>query len=117
MTEPERWPFQDDADDFDRSEHHLSEANGLRPLPKREPKSSLAVRFDSADLERLRRRAEADGVGITQLVRGWILERLDEPADSSSVSELMAGLETAIKAARAIKRSQPSPSSSTQRAG
>lgn len=35
-----------------------------------EPKWSLAVRCNAVDLERHRQRAEADGVGITQLVRG-----------------------------------------------
>jgi L-rhamnose isomerase len=115
MTEEtERWAYQGVAEEFDGSEHLLSEATKVRRLPKREPKSSLAVRFDTADLERLRERAEADGVGITQLVRGWVLERLDEPADSA-VSDLMAALEASLKAARAIKRSRPA--TSTKRAG
>lgn len=42
------------------------------------PMSALAVRFDPADLDRLRARAEANGVGVTQLVRAWVLERLDD---------------------------------------
>lgn len=41
-------------------------------------KSTLAVRLDGADIDRLRQRAGAEGVGLTQLARQWILERLDE---------------------------------------
>lgn len=43
-----------------------------------EPMSALAVRLSGTDIERLRARAEAQGVGVTQLVRTWILARLDE---------------------------------------
>jgi hypothetical protein len=64
----------------------------------------LSVRFDAADLERLRERAAASGVGITQLVRTWVLERLDEPEPSAAVSDLMESLERSLRAARTIKR-------------
>ena len=68
------------------------------------PKSALSVRIDGADIERLRRRAEAEGVGLTQLVRQWILERLDEPPAENAVVDLMEALEASLKAARRIKR-------------
>jgi hypothetical protein len=79
----------------------------LRPADVRvgrEPKSALSVRFDAADIERLRRRADAEGVGITQLVRAWVLERLDEPEPSAAVGDLMDALERGLQAARTIKR-------------
>lgn len=49
--------------------------------------------------------AEAEGLGVTQLVRRWVMERLDEPSPGSAVEELMEGLEKSLKAARALKRS------------
>ena len=69
------------------------------------PKSSLAVRFDPADLEQLRVRAEVEGLGVTQLVRRWVMERLNEPSPVGAVEDLMEGLEKSLKAARALKRS------------
>jgi hypothetical protein len=39
--------------------------------------SAFALRFDPAAVERLRERAAAEGVGVTQLVRAWVLERLE----------------------------------------
>ncbi len=39
--------------------------------------SAFAVRFDPADVDRLRERANAEGVGVTQLVRAWVLDRLE----------------------------------------
>jgi len=43
-------------------------------------------------------------VGITQLVRAWVLERLDEPEPSAAVGDLMEALERSLRAARTIKR-------------
>lgn len=68
------------------------------------PKSALSVRLDGADIERLRARAETEGVGLTQLVRRWVLERLDEPPAPNAIVELMESLEASLRAARAIKR-------------
>ncbi len=49
----EKWAYEKDAAAFDKADHDLSK---LRRVEVRhgEPKSSLAVRFDAADLERLR---------------------------------------------------------------
>lgn|SRR6185312_2774499 len=70
------------------------------------PKSSLAVRFDARDLDRLRVRAEKDGVGVTQLVRQWVLDRLDEPEDSGEMDSLLEALDQSMKVARALKRTR-----------
>lgn len=57
------------------------------------PMSTLAVRLEGADIERLRERATEEGIGVTQLVRRWITDRLDdddkrEPVETISVAEL-----------------------------
>ena len=67
-------------------------------------KQKLLLIDDAADIERLRQRAAAAGVGITQLVRTWVLERLDEPEPSDAVGDLMEALERSLRAARTIKR-------------
>jgi hypothetical protein len=93
-----------DIDAFDEDDFDLA---ALRPADVRlgrEPKSALSVRFDATDIERLRERAATAGVGITQLVRGWVLERLDEPEPSAAVGDLMEALERSLRAARTIKR-------------
>jgi hypothetical protein len=43
--------------------------------------SSLAIRFERSDLSTLRKRAQSEGVGVTQLVRAWVLERLAEEGE------------------------------------
>ena len=98
------WAYQDDATAFDGTDHDLSKLRRVA-VRRGDPKSSLAVRFDAADLERLRQRAGTEGVGITQLVRRWVVERLDEPETTSAVEDLMDALEKSVRAARTIKRS------------
>ena len=88
-----------DDGDFDVSSLRQVEVHRGRP------KSSLAVRFDASDLERLRQRADAEGVGVTQLVRQWVIERLDEPDTSGAVADLLDALDKSVRAARAIRRS------------
>lgn len=44
--------------------------------PSRPLSSTFAVRFDPQTVEQLRALAEAKGVGVTQLVRTWVLQRL-----------------------------------------
>lgn len=107
----ERWGHEDEARSFDETEHPLSEMRRVevsRAKPG-EAKHSLAVRFDPEDIDRLRERAESEGVGVTQLVRTWVLDRLDEPAATGDVVDLMAALEASLRAAeghaRALKRS------------
>lgn len=93
-----------DIEDFDDDDFDLGTLRPADVRVGREPKSALSVRFDAADIERLRERAAADGVGITQLVRAWVLERLDEPEPSAAVGDLMQALERSMQAARTIKR-------------
>ena len=44
--------------------------------------AALAALLDASDIERLKARAEREGVGSTQLARQWILERLAEPSEN-----------------------------------
>ncbi len=50
----------------------------------REPKVTFAVRLERADVDRLKRAAQDVGIGPTQLVRQWILERLEGGATTSA---------------------------------
>lgn len=98
---PDDSTYENDAKVFDETDHDHSKYRRAE-IRRGEPKSSLAVRFEAADLDRLRRRAGAEGVGITQLVRRWVQERLDEPEPGAAVDDLMEGLEQSLRAARAI---------------
>ena len=51
------------------------------------PKSAIAIRLRGADVERLKARADTEGIGFTQLARQWILERLDEPSTVPAEAE------------------------------
>jgi hypothetical protein len=44
-----------------------------------ERKALMAVRFDPADIDRLRAAAEAQRTSVSELVRRWVVERLDAP--------------------------------------
>lgn len=106
-------PFEDpDVAAFENADYDigtLTPAN-VKIVRDSGPKSALSVRLDSQDIERLRQRAEAEGIGLTQLVRQWILERLDEPPAPAAVDELVEALEESLRAARAFRRSTHSAS-------
>lgn len=67
--------------------HDVSELRRLDVL-RSERESSWAVRFDAADRARLRERAAAEGAGVTQPVRRWVKDRLDEQAPDSALDDL-----------------------------
>ena len=93
-----------DIDAFDEGEFDLPTLRRADVRVGREPKTALSVRFDATDIERLRERAAATGMGVTQLVRAWVLERLEEPEPSAAVGDLMESLERSLRAARSIQR-------------
>ena len=93
----------DDSTAFDEGDFDVASLRRVE-VQRGQPKSSLAVRFDAADLERLRRRADAEGVGVTQLARRWVLDRLDEPDDAGTVDDLIDALDKSVRAARALKK-------------
>lgn len=70
--------YEKEATAADEQEYLISEGTPVDVQVGPRRMSSLAVRFGQADVDRLRARAEAEGVGVTQLVRAWVLERLAE---------------------------------------
>jgi hypothetical protein len=59
--------------------------------------SSLAIRFSAEVLDELRARSAAEGVGVTQLVRGWVLERLQEKQISQLPPDVADALQVIIR--------------------
>ncbi|HXX91757.1 MAG TPA: hypothetical protein VEI83_16180 [Acidimicrobiales bacterium] len=57
------------------------------------PMSALAVRFTPAVLAELRAVAEDKGVGVTQLVRTWVTERLDAERSPKNLSDFLDSAE------------------------
>jgi integrase len=105
MTKRTRSADNQERDAFDEGALDVSTLRRVE-VSRGQPMSSLAVRFDAADLERLRQRANAEGVGVTQLVRRWVRDRLDEPQQGDEVDDLMDALDRSLRAAQALKRSQ-----------
>ncbi len=79
--------YEQEAHEWDKAEHLAAE---MEPAPvalggRSELSSSLAVRFSGEDIETLRQVAETKDMGVTQLVRTWVLERLTAESDPSAV--------------------------------
>lgn len=55
--------------------------------PERVLSTTFAVRFDPATVQLLRRIAKAQGLGPTQLVRAWVLERLRIEQSAGALAE------------------------------
>lgn len=70
--------YEQEATEADEREYVLDEMTPAGVRARRSTKAALAVRFDQADLDKLRARAIAEGIGVTQLVRAWVLERLND---------------------------------------
>jgi hypothetical protein len=75
------YDYEADATAEDDAEHIFDPADEIEMLPSRNgPKSTLAVRLDGAAIDQLRMIAAKQGVGVTQLVRQWITQRLSSEA-------------------------------------
>lgn len=90
---------------FEDEQIDLSERARVE-LSRGRPKSTLAVRFDTQEIDRLLARAESEGIGVTQLVRRWALERVDEPEDEGEMDSLLEALDQSLKAARSLRRTR-----------
>ncbi|MHB8320301.1 MAG: hypothetical protein ACYDEP_13930 [Acidimicrobiales bacterium] len=75
MTDDMAERYEVDADEADALEFGSGTPVEVKAGPQR--MSAFAVRFDPADVDRLRAKARAEGVGVTQLVRAWVLDRLE----------------------------------------
>ncbi len=76
MTDDMAERYEADADVADALEFGSGTPVEVKAGPQR--MSAFAVRFDPADVDRLRARAHAEGIGVTQLVRAWVLDRLED---------------------------------------
>ena len=77
MTERDTRSPEQDRDHYDVTEFPLS---GLRRVPvgrPGRPQEAFALRLPPEAVEQLRERAEARGLGVTQIVREWVLDRLE----------------------------------------
>ncbi len=91
--------YEQIAEEADRQEYLLSELSPAEVTVGPTAKSVLAIRMDGDDIERLRARAVEDGVGLTQLARSWIMERLDSADDDvlpANVTESLGALRRAV---------------------
>lgn len=77
--------FWDETDLEDLSPEQLEEIK--IPRPARPLSATFAVRFDDKTLEAIRRVAKAHGLGPTQLVRSWVLERLNLERRAGTLAE------------------------------
>jgi predicted HicB family RNase H-like nuclease len=75
MSDEQAARYETDAEEADELEFGRGRPVEVEAGPRR--MSAFALRFDPAVVERLRERAAAEGVGVTQLVRAWVLERLE----------------------------------------
>jgi hypothetical protein len=67
----------------------------------REPMISRSVRFDRATVDRLRAVADTRGLGITQMMRQWILDRLEAEEHGRRQDEIAGELERLARRLRA----------------
>lgn len=59
--------------------------------PKRPLSATFAIRLDPATVDLVRRIAEAQGLGATQLVRSWVVERLRLEREVGVLAEPSSG--------------------------
>lgn len=79
------------------AEHIFDPADEIQMTPRRGPMSTLAVRLDGADIDRLRVAAAEQGIGVTRLVRQWLTERLDDKEPMETVVITAAELRRFIR--------------------
>lgn len=79
--------YETEAQAADEREYLASEMTPADVELGSGPKSAIAIRLSGADVERLKARADTEGIGFTQLARQWILERLDEPSTVPAEAE------------------------------
>ena len=65
--------YETEAQAADEREYLASEMTPADVELGSGPKSAIAIRLSGADVERLKARADTEGIGFTQLARQWIL--------------------------------------------
>ncbi|MHB1498276.1 MAG: hypothetical protein ACYCXN_10250 [Acidimicrobiales bacterium] len=76
MTKPATEDAGEVRNYYDRTELPLSKLRRVTVNRPGSPQEAFALRLPSEVVEELRRQAEARHVGVTQLVREWVTERL-----------------------------------------
>jgi hypothetical protein len=93
MTED---PMKAERDWYDNTEFDYSKMRRteLRRTPGSGPRSTFAIRLDAEIIDQLREIAANVGIGPTQLVREWIVERVsaEHHSDSDSSPRLAVGV-------------------------
>ena len=100
---PFEWSEADEAD--------VDPSTFVRPRPPRDPSQVYSIRIPVDWLEQIRQHAEARDLEPTQMLRGWILDRLDQHSPgirvqqsaTTDVLDLEAALRRAQFASRAIR--------------
>lgn len=82
--------------------------------PAKTPMVSRSIRFERDTMKELRARADEAGIGVTQLIRSWVLERLDDerrPRSAPDHDDLTRTLRAYVDRAldQAIADSWPRP--------
>ncbi|MGH9089453.1 MAG: hypothetical protein ACRDYZ_15320 [Acidimicrobiales bacterium] len=77
MTEPENEDSDQVRDYYDRTELPLSTLWRVAINRPGRPQEAFALRLPPEVVEELRAQAEVWGIGVTQLVREWVIERLE----------------------------------------
>lgn len=75
MTKPEERPDRV-RNYYDTTEFPLSTIRRIPVNRPGRPQEAFALRLPPEVVEELREQAEARGMGVTQLVREWVMERL-----------------------------------------
>ena len=89
-------PLADERHEWDNAEHPVDKLRRVEVARAGagEAKATLGVRFDPEVIDRLRQMADAQGVGVTQMVRSWVLERVaaeqTAPGSIEEVVDLLA---------------------------
>ena len=62
---------------YDLEEFPLSSLHRVPVKRSRKPQETFALRLPQEAAEELRKMAESQGVGVTQLVSAWVIDRLE----------------------------------------
>lgn len=89
--------FWDNVDLEQIAPGELVDADVVRPA--RPLSATFAVRLDERSLEQIRSVARARGLGPTQLVRSWVLERLQLERESGCLAERSGGYSDEVESA------------------
>ncbi|MDA8073493.1 MAG: hypothetical protein M0Z82_18290 [Actinomycetota bacterium] len=77
MTKPEDEDMDKVRDYYDGAELPLSTLRRVAVNRPGRPQEAFALRLPPEVVEELRLQAESRGIGVTQLVREWVVERLE----------------------------------------